>query len=107
MQGTPRVCTPPLPLLTDADVDTLDVDTSSKDVGCYQDPLFEALKLLISVDSLLLLNAGVNANAGKIAFYEEFVQFIGSSNRLHKDDDLVEFKRVKEVVQFTILGILL
>jgi hypothetical protein len=89
--------------LTNADIDSLNIDTSPKDVSCNEDTLFKALELLVSVDSLLLLNTSVNTDTREIAFDQQLVQLVGSCNGLYEDDDLVEFERVEEIIQFTIL----
>lgn len=78
--------------LTDADIDSLNIDTSTKDVGSNEDSLFEALELLVSVDSLLLWDTSVDANTWEVALNEQLVEFVGSGNRLDKDDYLIKFE---------------
>ena len=59
--------------LTNADVDSLDINTTSEDVGGHQDSLLEALELLVPINSLLLRDAGVNADAGEVALDEKLI----------------------------------
>ena len=46
-------------------------------------------------------------NTGEIAFAQNLVEFSSPRSTLYKDDDLIELKRVKKVVQFSVLLTLL
>lgn len=48
-------------------VDTLNIDTTTKDVRRDKDTLLECLELLVALDSLGLGQSGVNADRGEIA----------------------------------------
>lgn len=45
----------------------------------------------------------MNCDGGEITFTEETIEFRGSTDRFDKDDNLVEFEGVEEVVEFAIL----
>lgn len=85
-------------------VDTLDIDTTTKDVGGNKNTLFEVLKLLVALDTFFLTKTTVDADGGEVAFAKELVEFVSAGDGLDKDDDLVELERVEEVVEFAVLG---
>ena len=90
-------------IVIDHDVDPLDVDPTSEQVGRHEDAGVEVLEGLVLGDAFLLLHPGVDANGRKVAFCEEPIEFLGAVHFGHKDDDLVELEGVEQVVQFAIL----
>lgn len=48
----------------------------------------------------------MNSDAGEVALAEQLVQLVGTLSALNEDDDLVELKVVKEVVQLAVLLLL-
>ncbi len=51
---------------------------------------------------LLLADARVHGDAGKVAFSEQLVKFSGAQRAFDEDDDLVELERVKELIQLPV-----
>lgn len=94
-------------VVVDGQVDSLDIDTSTEDVGGHTDTLVELLEGLVSGDSFLLSQAGVNGDGGEVASTQQLVQLVGSVGRLDKDDDLVELQGVQQVRQLSVLVLLL
>jgi hypothetical protein len=106
-------------VVVDGDVDALNIDTTSKDVGGDTDTSLELLELFVALDTifksvgfhqtggvnipLLLTNARVHCSAGKVAFAKKLVELRASQSRTHKDDDLVKFEVVEEVVKLAVL----
>jgi len=45
----------------------------------------------------------VDGDGGEIAFAEETIEFAGSADGFDKDDDLVEFEGVEEVIELAVL----
>ena len=88
-------------------VDTLNIDTTTKDVRRDKDTLLECLELLVALDSLGLGQSGVNADRGEIALAKELVQLSGAVDRLDEDTDLIELQGVEQIVQFAVLCCLL
>ena len=43
-------------IIIDHNVHSLDIDTTSKDIGSYKDTLFEGLKCRVPIDSNVLVN---------------------------------------------------
>ena len=52
---------------------------------------------------LLLADARVDSNGGKIALAKQFVELGGTEGGLHEDDDLVELQGIEEFVQLSVL----
>ncbi len=65
-------------IVVDDDVDPLDVDPSSEQVGGHQDALVELLEGLEARDAILLLESGVDDDGGEVAFFEDAVEFDGA-----------------------------
>jgi hypothetical protein len=94
-------------VIVDHNVHALDIDTTSKDVCCNKDSLFEVFERLITVDAVLRMSksfrsrtAGhsplflgeprVDANTREVAVVEQLVQFVRAGHRFDKDNDLIE-----------------
>lgn len=93
-------------IVVDDDVDTLDIDTTTEDVGSDQDTLLERLEGSVSRDTedecnqalviprqrrnlpLLLHKAGMDRDTREVARYKELVKLDGTCNGLDEDDDL-------------------
>jgi hypothetical protein len=90
-------------VVVDGQVDTLNIDTTTKDVSGDANALLEVLELLVALDTLLLADTGVHSDGGEVALAEELVELSAAEGRLDKDDDLVVFQLVKKVVEFAVL----
>lgn len=90
-------------IVVDDDVDTLDVDTTTKDVGGDEDTLLEGLELLETRNTLWLGKGRVDADGGEVALLEKGVELGCALDRLDKDTDLVELEVVEEVVELAVL----
>lgn len=98
-----------LSLTVDNNVDSLHIDTSTKDIRAdlrtekrsifwretmtkdwepYKDTLLERLELLVSPDSLVLGQTRMNGDRGEVALSKQSIQFGGSTDRLDEDADL-------------------
>lgn len=108
--------------IVDHDVDTLDIDTTTENVGSHQDSLLERLERFVSGDStkdqhtytphpkdlpLSLVQCRVNGNRRKVALAQQSVELLRTVDRLDENADLVELEVVQQVVQLSVLGILL
>ena len=89
------------------DVDPLDVNASSDEVRGNQDPLGALLELLVHLQALGLLHAGMNGGRGEVAFVEQSVELPGPGHALDKDDHLVEVEGIQQVVELLVLLLLL
>lgn len=90
-------------VVVDGQVDTLNVDTATEDVGRDTDTLLEFLELLVALDTLLLADTGVHGNRGEVALAEKLVELGATKGGLDEDDDLVVLQLIKEVVEFAVL----
>ena len=107
-------------IVVDGKVDTLDIDTTTEDVGSDTDTLVELLELLVTLDAgwmsasvsldeilgyvpLLLGNTGVDGDTGEVALAQKLVKLGGTEGALDEDDDLVELQLVEEVVELAVL----
>lgn len=107
-------------IVVDGKVDTLDIDTTTKDVGSDTDTLVELLEFLVAFDTgwmsasmdlieelgyapLLLGNTGVDGDTGEVALAQKLVKLGGTKSALDEDDDLVELQLVEQVVELAVL----
>merc|ERR1719278_1899448 len=72
-------------------IDSFNIHATTKQVGGNEDSLLEILGLLISGESLLLSHSSVNGDGWEVLFYQELGESHTSLDRLHEDDDLIEF----------------
>lgn len=94
-------------IIVDGQVDTLYIDTTAKDVSGDTDTLVELLELLVTLDTLLLADAGVNGDRWEITLAKKLVQLCGAESALDKDDDLIELHLVKELIELPVLLLLI
>ena len=85
------------------DVNSFDIDTSSKKIGCDQDSSLKVLELAVPLQSLLLVHTSVDIDGWEVLVLEKLVQSDASLNGFDENNDLVEFERVQEVEQFSVL----
>jgi len=90
-------------VVVEHDVDTLDIDTSTKQVRRDKNSALEVLELRVTVQSLLLVHRSVNVDGREVLLLEKLVQRDATLDRLDKDDDLVELERVEQVEQLSVL----
>jgi hypothetical protein len=107
-------------IVVDGKVDTLDIDTTTEDVGSDTDTLVELFELLVALDTgwmsdfvglvqmlgyipLFLRNTGVDGDTGEVALAQKLVELGGTKGALDEDDDLVELQLVEEVVELAVL----
>mmetsp|Transcript_9395 Transcript_9395/g.19517 ORF Transcript_9395/g.19517 Transcript_9395/m.19517 type:complete len:386 (+) Transcript_9395:2415-3572(+) len=90
-------------IVVDHHVDTLNIDTTSKQVGGDQNARIEILEGLVLGDTFFLLHTSVDANGRKVAFRQQSVQFLGASNLGDKNDNLIEFEGIQQIVEFAVL----
>ena len=69
-------------------------------VGSHHGSLMELLELPVPGDALLLVQARVDRNRREVAFDYQLVGRGCPLNRLHEDDDLVEFEAVEHTLSF-------
>ena len=90
-------------VVVDGQVDTLNVNTTTEDVGGDTDTLLELLELLVALDTLLLADTGVHGNRGEVALAKKLVELGATEGGLDEDDDLVVLQLIKKVVEFAVL----
>mmetsp|Transcript_14206 Transcript_14206/g.34034 ORF Transcript_14206/g.34034 Transcript_14206/m.34034 type:complete len:366 (+) Transcript_14206:330-1427(+) len=90
-------------VVVDHHIDAFDIDTTSKQVGGDQDACVKILERFVLRDAFFLLHTRVNANGWKVALRQQSVQFLGASNLGNKNDNLIEFQRIQQVVEFSVL----
>ena len=62
-------------IVVDNDVYSLNIDTTTENVGSNQNSLLERLELLVSTDTLFLRKTRVNGDRREVALSEESVEF--------------------------------
>jgi hypothetical protein len=75
-------------VIVDDNVDSFDIDTSTKNVGGHHDAVLEILKILIIFDSFLLIHPPVDANRRELLFLKQTVQSSCPWLTLHKNNRL-------------------
>ena len=55
----------------------------------------------------LLTNTGVDSNGWEVALAQQLVEFSCSESALDEDDDLVEWNKVKNLVELSVLLLLI
>ena len=107
-------------VIVDCKIDTLDIDSSTEDIGSNADALVELLELLIAFDAtdirldstcfelpshvpLFLAHTGMHSNAREIALPEQLVQFCSPNGALYENDDLIKLQRIKQITELPIL----
>mmetsp|Transcript_36516 Transcript_36516/g.72731 ORF Transcript_36516/g.72731 Transcript_36516/m.72731 type:complete len:361 (-) Transcript_36516:1523-2605(-) len=94
-------------VVVDDDVDTLDVDAAAPDVRRDEDAVLEVLEVLVHLDALLLLHRSVDGHRGEVALLQQLVELDSTLHRLDENNHLVEFERVKQLVELAVLLVLL
>lgn len=89
------------------DVHTLNIDTSAKQIRGNHDAGLKVLELAVARNTLRLLHTTVNANGREVALNKQLVELLCAANTLHKDNDLVEIQRVKQINELAVLARLL
>ncbi len=84
-------------------VDSLNVDTTAKNVSSNHDTGLEVLKLLVLLDSFFLLQVLVDSDGREVTIYEELVEFDASLDGANKDHHLIELERVQKINELSIL----
>jgi len=90
-------------VVVENDVHSFDIDTSSEEIGGDQDSSLKVFEQRVSFKSFLLVHGPVDVDGWEVLVFEELVQGDASLNGFDEDDDLVEFERVEEVEQFSVL----
>jgi len=94
-------------VVVEHDVDSLDIDTSAKQVGGHEDSSLKVFELAVPFESLLLVHTPVDVDGWEVLVLEELVEGNASLDTLDEDDDLVELKGVEKVEKFSVLFLLL
>jgi hypothetical protein len=83
-------------VVVDDDVDSLDINSTTEDVGGDQNSLLERLELLVSSDSLFLGKTRVDRDRREVALAEESVEFGSAGDGFHEDADLARDRNVSD-----------
>lgn len=113
-------------IVIDRQVDALDIDTTTEDVGGDADALVEVLELLVAADTifrvsyrpsprlwdrwdlpLLLADTRVDSDGREVALAQELVKLRSTQGALDEDDDLVELELIEQLVELAVLLALL
>jgi hypothetical protein len=90
-------------IIINHDIDPFNIDPPAQHIRCNTNPLVEILERLVPRDAFFLGKTTVDGDGGEITFTEKTIEFTGSADGFDKDDDLVEFEGVEEVVEFAVL----
>jgi hypothetical protein len=114
--------------VVDDNVNTLNIDTTTEDIRSNHNTFREVLEALVPLDTkirtsmsvpkkfhlskvvsdlpLLLVHLRVNADGREVTFDQQFVQFVGTLDRLDENADLVELQLVQKVIELAVLFVL-
>jgi len=90
-------------IVVEHDVDSFDIDTSSEKISGDQNSSLKVLEERVSFESFLLVHGPVDVDCREVLVLEQLVQRDASLNGFDENDDLVEFERVEEVEQLSVL----
>jgi len=90
-------------IVVDDDIDTFEVNTTAKDVGRHKKSAISFFKLIVSFDSLCLLEVSHHSHGREVALLEQLVELPASADSIDEDDDLVEFQSIEKVGELPIL----
>lgn len=85
-------------VIVDDNIDSFNVNASSKQICGHQDTLVEIFKGFVASNSLFLFHSRMDADGREVAIIKETIQFIGTSNFGNEDDDLIEFQSIQEII---------
>mmetsp|Transcript_11140 Transcript_11140/g.34135 ORF Transcript_11140/g.34135 Transcript_11140/m.34135 type:complete len:230 (+) Transcript_11140:436-1125(+) len=94
-------------VVVDYNVDSLHINTSTKDVCRHKNALLEIFEGFVPSNPVLLVEPAMYANGRKVAIYEQLVQLRRTCDAPNKDDDLIELERVQQIIQLSVLLALL
>lgn len=81
----------------DNNVDLLDIDSSSEEIGGDHDSELTLLELVVNLDSLGLLHRSEAGLGWESLLVDDFIQFLCVFLRLCENDDLVEIEFIKQL----------
>ena len=90
-------------IVVDDNIDTFNINTTTKEIGGNQDTSVEFLEGLVLGNTFFLLHTGVDADGWEVALGQESVKLVGTSNLGNENDNLVEFENIQQVVELAIL----
>ena len=90
-------------IVVNHNINPFNIDSPAQHIGRNANPLIKILEGFVPRDSLFLGKATVDRDGWEVTLAEETVEFAGSANGFDKDDDLVEFEGIEEVVEFAVL----
>ena len=97
-------------IVVDGQIDTFNVDATTKDISCNADALVEFLELFVAFDAIIVRNirrdqsecsplfladTRMHRNAWEVAFAKEFVELSSSQSAFDENDDLVKLQGVQ------------
>lgn len=94
-------------VVVEDDVDLLDVDTTSEEIGGHKNTVLEFFEPIVDLDALLLSEVTVNSLGRQGLLVKNLSQLDGVRYGLNENDDLVEVEGVDEVRQLGVLLVLL
>mmetsp|Transcript_18569 Transcript_18569/g.74623 ORF Transcript_18569/g.74623 Transcript_18569/m.74623 type:complete len:339 (-) Transcript_18569:427-1443(-) len=94
-------------VIVDHNVHSLNIDPPAKNVRRHKNSLLEVLERFVARDSLRLRKPSVHSNRRKVALHKQFVQLRASGYVLYENHNLIELKRIQQVVELTVLFCLL
>lgn len=92
--------------IVDDQVDSFDVDSSTKEISCHQKSGSICLEKIVILDTFFLLQLGMNADGVEEFLTKQLSQFFSTIYPVDKDDHLVESQSVQKMSQLFKLFIL-
>jgi len=93
-------------VVVEDDVDLLDVDTTTEEIGGHKNTVLEFFEPVVDLDALLLTEVTVHSLGRQGLLVKDLSQFDGVRYGLNENDDLVEVEGVDEVRQLGVLLVL-
>jgi hypothetical protein len=90
-------------IVVDDNVDTFEVDTTTEDISGDKNTRLVFLEVVVHLQTFFLRHTTIDASRREVAFAEELVQFLATTNIVDKNDDLVEFESIQEIGKLAVL----
>mmetsp|Transcript_27757 Transcript_27757/g.44424 ORF Transcript_27757/g.44424 Transcript_27757/m.44424 type:complete len:284 (-) Transcript_27757:628-1479(-) len=94
-------------VIVNDDIHSFNINTTPHEVGCHKNTRVKSLEFLEAGKAFLLFHTRSTADGRKVAFHQKLIEFGGAVDLGDKNDDLVEFKDIKQVVEFSVFLVLL
>jgi len=85
-------------IVVEHNIDTLNVNTSSKQIGGDKDALLEVFELLVARQTVLLSHLTMDGDAREVLLDEELIEGAATAHRFDKDHNLQHICMIPKLI---------